>query len=289
MTETQAPRPQDEGTTSDFDRVFAEILCAVDGSRRSFAAVEQAAALAGPHGHLTLLAVTAVTGSGAYQSAAIGPARAEGILNHAAQIASRAGVPSTVAIDPARPPASVILDRASRHDLLALGAPVTSRLGGMLIGGVAVEAVKLSTTPLLAARLLGAGDHGFAQRILIACDGLDGSDELVELVGRLAKAQNASVVLVHATDSEPRAQQERLDQQALALEAALGRASEIRIAAGDAADAVVAAAKESAVSRVAMGTHRRGGLRGIGSVSRQVVHEAHCSVLLVPPEGPHTG
>jgi len=288
MTETQAPPPQDEGTSSESERVFAETLCAVDGTRRSFAAVEQAAVLAGSHGHLTLLAVTAVTGSGAYQSAAIGPARAEGILNHAAQLATRAGVPSTVVIDPAKPPASVILDRARGHDLLALGAPVTSRLGGMLIGGVAVEAVKLSTIPLLAARLVAAGEHGFAQRILLASDGLDGSDELVELVGRLAKAQNASVVLLHATDGESRAQQERLDQQARQLEAALGGVIDVRVPPGDAADAIVEAAKETAVSLVAMGTHRRGGLKGIGSVSRHVVHEAHCSVLLVPPEGPHT-
>ncbi len=288
MTETQAPQPQDGQATSGSDRVFADILCAVDGTRRSFAAVEQAAVLAGPHGHLTLLAVTAVTGSGAYQSAAINPARAESILDHAAQMARDAGVSCTAVVDPATPPASVILERASGHELLAMGAPATSRLGGMLIGGVAVEAVRLSTTPLLAARLMGAAEQSFAERILVASDGLDGSDQLVELVGRLAKAQNASVVLIHATGGEPREQQQRVDRQARQLEAALDDASEIRVQSGDAADAIVHVAKEKTVSLVAMGTHRRGGLKGIGSVSRRVVHEAHCSVLLVPPEGVHS-
>jgi nucleotide-binding universal stress UspA family protein len=285
MSGTRAPQPQKGRATSDSERVFADILCAVDGTRRSFAAVEQAAVLAGPQGHLTLLAVTAVTGSGAYQSAAIAPGRAEGILDLAAQIANRAEVPSTVVVDPAHPPSSVILDRASQHDLLALGAPVTSRLGGMLIGGVAVEAVRLSTTPLLAARVMPASEHSFAQRILLASDGLEDSDQLAELVGRLAKAQNATVILIHATDGEPPSQQHRIEEQARQLEAALDAPSEVRVEVGNATEAIVGAAKQTAVSLVVMGTHRRGGLKGIGSVSRQVVHEAHCSVLLVPPEG----
>jgi nucleotide-binding universal stress UspA family protein len=33
-----------------------------------------------------------------------------------------------------------------------------------------------------------------------------------------------------------------------------------------------------------MGSRRLEGLRAMGSVSRRVVHQAHCSVLLVPPE-----
>jgi len=285
MPETRTPRPRDGEATWDSERVFTDILCAVDGTTRSFAAVEQAAVLAGPHGHLTLLAVTAVTGGGAYKSAAIGPVRAEGILKLAAHMASRAEVPSTVVIDPAKPPASVILERASRHDLLALGAPVTSRLGGMLIGGVAVEAVRLATTPLLAARPMGAGEPVFAKRILVASDGLEGSDELVELAVRLAGPQNSSVILTHATEAAEGAAPPRIDEQARTLEDALDGASEVRGGTGGAPEAIVEAAKDAGVSLVVMGTHRRGGLRAIGSVSRRVVHEAHCSVLLIPPEG----
>jgi nucleotide-binding universal stress UspA family protein len=285
MIETGASQPQHGRAALESELVFADILCAVDGTRRSFAAVEQAAVLAGPKGHLTLLAVTAVTGSGAYQSAAIGPARAEGILDFAARIAHRAEVPSTVVIDPAHPPSSVILDRASRHDLLALGAPVTSRLGGMLIGGVAVDAVRLSPTPLLAARPMPDGEHGFAQRIVLASDGLDGSDQLVELVGRLAKAHNASVVLIHASDGEPDFQRHRVEEQARRLEAALDAPGEVRVEAAGAAEAIVRGAEQTAASVVVVGAHRRGGLKGLGSVSRQVLHDAHCSVLLVPPEG----
>ena len=46
--------------------LFANVLCAVDGTRASTAAVRMAACLAGPEGSLTLLAVTAAAGSGVH-------------------------------------------------------------------------------------------------------------------------------------------------------------------------------------------------------------------------------
>jgi nucleotide-binding universal stress UspA family protein len=135
MSETPATQRSDAQAAPSRGPVFASVLCAVDGTLGSSAAVKQAAALAGPDGHLTLLAVTAVTGSGAYRSAAISPTRAKRLLDDAAGIAEAAGVPSTLVVDPASPPSQVILDRAAQHDLLAMGAPATSWLGGMLIGG----------------------------------------------------------------------------------------------------------------------------------------------------------
>ena len=52
-----------------------------------------AANLAGPNGHLTLLAVTAESGTGAYGTAAISPKRAELALSNARRIAHDGGVP----------------------------------------------------------------------------------------------------------------------------------------------------------------------------------------------------
>jgi hypothetical protein len=63
-----------------------------------------AAVLAGPDGHLTLLAVTAVSGSGAYTAAAIGPGRVDLVLSNAKRIADDAGVPSSTVVDPGGPP-----------------------------------------------------------------------------------------------------------------------------------------------------------------------------------------
>jgi len=284
MAETRAAGPQQGQSSGQPDRLFANILCAVDGTRRSFAAVEQAAILAGPQGHLTLLAVTAVTGAGAYRNAAISPPRAEHILDRAAQIAQEAEVSSTAVIDPAGPPAQIILKRAPEYDLLALGAPATSWLGGKFVDGVAETAVGLFTTPLLVSRSMPTGEHRFAQRILVASDGLDDSDRLVELVGRLALLHGASVILLHATGVESRARPHRIQEQARSLEAALDGASEVRVEVGSAAELIVQAGNEAEASLVVMGSRRLGGLKALGSVSRRVVHEAHCSVLLMPPE-----
>ena len=91
MTDTQEI-PRSQATPGASERVFANVLCAVDGTRRSYMAVEQAAMLAGPDAELTLLAVTGVTGSGPYKSAAIAHTRAKLILHHAAAIAHAVGV-----------------------------------------------------------------------------------------------------------------------------------------------------------------------------------------------------
>jgi len=284
MAETGAARRQPDQTAKP-DRVFADILCAVDGTRRSYAAVEQAAVLAGPTGHLTLLAVTAVAGgSGTQRRAVISPSRAEGIVEHARRMAKDAGVPAKVVIDPAGPPPQVILQQAVEHDMLALGAPASSWLGAKFIDGVAEAALGSFTTPLLVARSTPTGEHRFPQRILVASDGTNDSDALVELAGRLARAHGASVVLLHAAGVESRARPHRTQEQARRLAAALDGASEVRVEPGSAAEMIVHAAKDAEASLVVVGSRRLGGLKGLGSVSRRVVHDARCSVLLIPPE-----
>jgi nucleotide-binding universal stress UspA family protein len=263
-------------------RLFADVLCAIDGTRRSYAAVAQAAVLAGPQGQLTLVTITAATGSGAFRQALISPSRAERILERAAKIAEQAEVASTTLIDPAGPPQEVLIERAVGRDLLALGAPVGSRLEGMLTGGVAAAALGSFTTPLLAARLPPVGR--FPERILVASDGLDGSDRLVELVGRLAQVHQASVILLHVAAAGARSRPPRIQEQARKLEETLEGASELRVEVGRIADVIVELGEEAAVSLTVTGSRRLGGLRALGSVSRQVAHEAHCSVLLIPPE-----
>ncbi len=283
MTETQATHRNHSQAVPSPGPVFASILCAVNGARGSSAAVEQAAALAGADGHLTLLAVTAVRGSGVHETAAISPTRAKRLLEHAAEVAAKAGVPSTLVVDPASPPSQVILERAAQHDLLAMGAPAMSWLGGMLIGGVTVAALGSFATPLLTARSIPAGQD-FARSIVVASDGLDGSDHLVDIALRLAQAKGTHVTLVHAIEVGARAQSDRIDEQARRLELTFDGRSEIRVQLGSARRVIVEAAKSSKASLVVMGSRRLDGLRALGSVSRRVVHEAHCSVLLLPPE-----
>ena len=271
---------------TDGSPAFSDALCAVNGTRGSFAAVEQASALVGPTGQLTLLAVTAVTGSGQYRSAAISPSRADRVLAWASKISEAAGVRTARMVETAGPPDAVILEEASRHELLAMGAPAASPLGGMLADGVGTAALKALTTPLLAARPARARAEQFAGRLLVASDGSDASDAVVELAARLAGARGASVVLLHAVGVESQSSRHCIERQGRDLERACGRHFELRILAGGAREQIVKAAADPEVSLIVMGSRRLGGLRVLGSVSRHVVHEAGCSVLLVPPREP---
>jgi nucleotide-binding universal stress UspA family protein len=184
-----------------------------------------AVCLAGPGGHLTLLAVTAQSGYGLYAMAAISPGRAKYVLNRVKRIADDAGVPSAAVVDPGGPPVKVILKRAPDYDLLAIGAPATSWLGGMLIGGVAETALSQFTTPMLLVRASFTGSLQ-GRQILVASDGEQGSDQIVELAVRLGLSQNATVTLVHALGSESRGPPRRVQAQARALALALPSAGQ---------------------------------------------------------------
>jgi nucleotide-binding universal stress UspA family protein len=288
-TQTSQPRkhksaPQADSQASAPASVFPNILCAVDGTRTSTAAVRMAAALAGPGGHLTLLAVTAVAGSGAYASADISPKRAELVLNNAKRIADDAGVPSSTVVDPGRPPVEVILARACEHDLFAIGAPATSWLGGMLIGGVASVALSQFTTPMLVVRRSFTGSLK-GHQILVASDGEKGSDQLVELAGRLGASRGARVTLVNAPGAESKTNARAIQAQARALALAVPDAGEPLIEPGKAWDVIEDAARQTKATLVVIGSRRLSGVRAFGSVSRRVVHDAPCSVLVVPPNG----
>jgi nucleotide-binding universal stress UspA family protein len=265
--------------------LLADALCAVDGSEGSIAAVEQAAALAGPGAHLTLLEVTSFRTMGEHRSPAIPPVDAKRILDRAVRIANDAGVSSTVEVDPASPPGRVILEWSTKHTFLAMGSPSTSWFGGLFLGGAADAALGELATPLLVARPRAA-DADLKDRIVIASDGLDGSDEMVAFAGELAKSRGASVSLLHALGPlERKARRERVQEQARKLESLLGDAvSAAYIQTGSARKLIVEHAGRERASMIVMGTRKLHGMRAIGSVSRRVAHEGPCSVMLVPPE-----
>jgi nucleotide-binding universal stress UspA family protein len=289
MPETESI--QTEGPAATADPSFANILCAISGREGGFAAVEQAASLAGTQGHLTFLAVTSFRSGGAHRGPAIGPGQATEILEGAEEIAREAGVPYTSEVDPRSPPARVILDWSSKYDLLALGAPASSWPAKLLSVGVGDKALGGFTSALLVARPLAA-DRRLGDRIVVASDGLEASDSLVNLAGRLARAHGSTVTLAHALGREgiiKRGRSRGQEGTAVEQEQILSRArasgtSDVVVKPGRPADVIKSAADETDASLVVMGSRRLDGVRAMGSVSRRVVHQAHCSVLLVPPE-----
>jgi nucleotide-binding universal stress UspA family protein len=264
--------------------LYQNVLCAVDGSPGGFSAVQQAARLTGSDGHITLLAVTSYRSAGASRSPEIGPLQAKEILDRAQQIAEDASVRTTVEVDPAAPPGEVILEWASDYDLLAMGAPTTPWPAAMFGGGPTASAAGTLFTPLLAARPPASSDTWGEGPILVASDGLEGSDRLVELAARLGRSQNAHVHLLHAASHGSRRRSDRVAEQGRSLESKLGASSSVRIEPGSARVAIAEAARDVNAHLIVMSSRRLHGPRAIGSVSRRIVHKAESSVLLVPPD-----
>jgi len=290
MPETESMPTEERAAPDMAARIFADILCAIDGKDGGFSAVEQAVALAGPQGRVTSLVVTSYRSGGSNRAPAIGPGRAAEILEHARRIARDAGVAYAQEVDPRSPPARVILDWSTGYGLLALGAPASSWPSRMLSVGVGDKAIGGFSNSLLVARPL-TDDRRLGDCIVVASDGLETSKALVDLAGRLAQPRGADVKLVHALGREPmkrsrapeREQTLKEQEQTLARACAPGT-SELLIKPGRAATAIVSTAAAAGASLVLMGSRRLDGLRALGSVSRRVAHQAHCSVLLVPPE-----
>jgi nucleotide-binding universal stress UspA family protein len=262
--------------------LFANVLCAVDGKEGGFAAVEQAAAFTGPEGRLTLLVVTSHRHAGEYRSPAIGPVSAQHIVERARKIAESAGVSTDVVVEPATPPARVVLDWAARHDLLAIGAPSASWLGGMVVAGVGDSALGSFVTPLLAARP-GDGVGDVYRHVLVASDGLDDSEQPIEIAGAIARTHGSKVTLLHALGHVHKHARERVLEQGRAIGLAAREAPEVLLQSGGAHELILRSVEKVAPSLVVVGSRRRAGVRALGSVSRRVVHEAACSVLLVAP------
>ncbi|HTY95519.1 MAG TPA: universal stress protein [Solirubrobacteraceae bacterium] len=290
MPEGEGVGTQERAAPAGGAPLFADILCAIDGKEGGFSAVEQAVELAGSEGRVTSLVVTSYRSGGPHRSPAIGPMRAAEILEHAGQIARDAGVPFVEEVDPRSPPARVILDWSERFELLALGAPASSWPSRLLSVGVGDRAMGGFTNALLMARPL-TGDRRLGDRIVVASDGSEDSQGLVELAGRLARSRGSQVTLVHALGREPvkRGPSEERERTLSQQEQTLARAvpsgkSELLVRSGRAASAIVSAAAAAGASLVVMGSRRLDGLRAMGSVSRRVAHQAPCSVLLVPPE-----
>ena len=251
----------------------------MDGSEASFAAVEQAACLVGAGGHLTVLVVTSMrTGVGQ-----MSPLSAMEMVQHANMLADRAAVSCTVEVNPAGPVDEVIRDWAAGHDLLAIGAPPESALSGMWLSGVADTARRLLPTPLLVAHPSCAASR-FAEQMLVASDGLRGSDELVAFASRVASDGRSALTLVHALGSRLRRRRSRIEAQAQRIDLEGVQGNPAVIESGSADHTIIAAVARLDASLIVMSSRRRAGLSAFGSVSRRVVRHGSCSVLLVPPE-----
>ncbi len=140
----------------------------------------------------------------------------------------------------------------------------------------------------------------FPTKVLLATDGSDGSEAAIRMAAELADKTGSELHLVHvgplATTSgmDSGSGRERMEEEtddmlghdARRIEALGGNVAEAHHRRGDAAESIVSLGKEINAGVIVVGSRGLGGLRRIfeGSVSDQVVREAHCPVMVVREE-----
>jgi nucleotide-binding universal stress UspA family protein len=296
------------------------VTVATDGSPPAGAAIDLVAGVAWPSG--TELRVVESIGpppillDGAWPVVAVDQAEtieselvrmAEDVLSQARTRLTRPGLNVSGEVLRGRP-ATAIVDAAAdmRADLIVLGSRGHGTIQSMVLGSVSAEVVDHAGVPVLVAR----GPN--LRRVLLAWDGSPSAQLAADLLRSWPIFAGSTVQVVtvasinvpwwtgfpvpgsSATASiyvEGAAQSER--DRAEAASALLGdlRAAGLDVVDahrdGDAATEIIAAARTFQADLVVLGTHGRTGLTRLllGSVARNVLHHAPCSVLVVRKSG----
>ena len=180
-------------------------------------------------------------------------------------------------------PAQALVDRSVDAALVVVGQSGKGRVGRWVLGSVASGVVSHSDAPVVVVRGDGAGQVRRVGPIVVGVDGSPGSEDAVSFAMRSAPQHGYQVVAVHASESAARPGGLQAVSPALAAGREQNPAVEVRevIEPGNAAQLIVAQAKDAAL--VVVGSRGHGGVAGmlLGSVSRAVVEQADCSVVVM--------
>ena len=190
------------------------------------------------------------------------------------------------------------------HDQrIVMGTHGRSGLQSMLLGSMNDGVMREGSAPVLTVRTgMRPPREAFFRKVLLAVDDSDPSDAAIGLANRIATEWQTSIVVFSAYDptsiyeaasdaaidatellNEERDGAAAVAERARAMLPA-GRAS-VLVVEGEAAHAIVAAAKDESIEAIVMGSHGRRGLERLflGSVAEHVVRESPCPVLVVHP------
>ena len=251
-------------------QLFDRILCGVDGTPASLDAVRRALRLQVEHGSVLLLTVAnfaqaAHAGMAASHAAELMQNEAEAALADAQSIAPSA---SSKLLD--GDPAAVMLTQAEidRATLIAVGSHGRRRVAGLLLGTVAARMLRDAPCSVLVARTVRDAE-AWPRTVVAGVDGSLESAAAFTVARSLATRFGGSVRVVASTKDQldgeaARAIAPELEEQGVP-------AVEVLMAASESTDLIVVGSR---------GLH---GLKGLGSVSERVAHQARSSVLVVRP------
>lgn len=291
-------------------------LVAIDGSEPAGLAVDLVAGVAWPKGSEILVVEAVETGAALFGGPwpALAMVQTEQIEADIRAVAHRnvdaarerliqPGVSVETEVLTGRP-ATKIVERARSMpaDLIVVGSRGHGTIESMLLGSVSAEVVDHAPSPVLVAR----GRR--IERIVLGWDGSTCAARAADLLRTWPIFTGSHVRVVSVADVEipwwsgfpetgspelvpvyvDAANASRRRHQELAVEMVTllqgtGLAAEADRREGDAATEILAAAAASNADVIVMGTHGRTGLKRLvlGSVARNVLQHATCSVLVV--------
>jgi nucleotide-binding universal stress UspA family protein len=158
-----------------------------------------------------------------------------------------------------------------------------SRIAHILVGGAATTAAHALPASLLIARRAPAHDR-FGEHIMVASDGLERSDDLVDFAAGLAQEHDSSLTLLHVIHGESSHHPTRIAAQVRRVTGALGERARVRIEPGRASGLIVKTAAAERCSLIIVSSRRVGGIRALGSVSERESRrrESHPPALAEP-------
>jgi nucleotide-binding universal stress UspA family protein len=178
-------------------------------------------------------------------------------------------------------PAQALVDRSADAALVVVGGRTKSRVGRLVMGSVASAVVNHAQAPVVVVRNDGDGPPRRVGPIVVGVDGSAGSEEAVRFALEEAPQHGYEIIAVFAGDAPAGGLTEV--SQALAAGLARNPAVHVRQVAeqGEAAQVILAHAKDAAL--VVVGSRGHGGVTGmlLGSVSRTVVEQSGCSAVVM--------
>jgi nucleotide-binding universal stress UspA family protein len=207
-------------------------------------------------------------------------------------------------------PATAIVDQAKavKADLIIVGSRGHGTIGSMVLGSVSAEVADHAHCPVLVARnsrwtsaILGVDGSPFgeaAERLVgswpifagVQIEVLSVADVDLPWASSMALIAYAGSIDYKATEQAIEADQQRVADGAVRRLRSAGRVAATRPMEGDAAAQLVLSARDEDADLIVVGTHGQTGVRRVlaGSVARNVMLHAQCSVLVVRETPPLT-
>jgi nucleotide-binding universal stress UspA family protein len=254
-------------------------------------------------------------GDGPYSAALVqlGEEIAPGIIDATAGIMKNLGVDISTAVTTGHP-AEAILGVAAQadHDLIVMGNRGMKALGALLLGSVTRVVAINSLRPVLVVKP-AQGKSGGPLKALFATDGSDYARETEKLLVSLPFPEGTTMTVVNVSAStyteipdrfypelderikkivagmkevEAKHGENVLEQARTALKNKFRNVATM-MKSGDPSEQILKAARETGADVIALGSRGLRGVRGmLGSVARNILGHADCSVLICKPKQP---